>query len=502
MRRLAHCRIRSASIAAVGATLVALSGCATNPVTGKRDFVLVSEAQEIAMGKQYAPEIAASMGVYPDEELQRYLSSIGTRMAVESERPELPWQFQVVDDPVVNAFAVPGGFIYFTRGILAHMDSEAELASVLGHEIGHVTARHSVRQISKQQLTGLVLGVGTILLPPEMRGLGQIAAQSAQLLFLKFGRDDETQADILGLRYMTGQGYEPREMVEMFRTLGRVSAAAGAGRVPEWMSTHPDPANRELRIAGAIDTAGLAEGEVGRDRFLDRIDGLVYGADPRQGFFVGSRFHHPELALRFDLPDGWKKSNQPQAVVAISPEQDAIVQFSLSGDPSAAEAARRLAGGEGIRATGSRAVRVGPFEGVLVGIEAQTQQGPIVARVLFLEDGERVYQLMGYAPPERFAARAPAIEAFMNSYARETDPKILEAVPWRLEIVRPVRDLDQASFARSYPGPVDAEELARLNQLDPGAIYRSGRRYKRVVGESRGPAGGGAASGADGSDRR
>ena len=153
---------------AVATALFAFAfGCATNPVTGKRELSLVSEAQEIAMGQQYAPQVAASMGIYDDPELQSYVEGLGMPMARDPERPQLPWQFQVVDDPAVNAFAVPGGFIYVTRGILAHMNSEGELVSVLGHEIGHVTAKHSVSQISRQQLAQIGLGIGTILLPPS-----------------------------------------------------------------------------------------------------------------------------------------------------------------------------------------------------------------------------------------------------------------------------------------------------------------------------------------------
>jgi predicted Zn-dependent protease len=478
--------LRSAVLIVLLLSLGVQAGCATNPVTGQRELALVSESQEIAMGKQYAPEIAASMGVYPDEALQNYLSEIGLEMARVSERPNLPWQFQVVDDPVVNAFAVPGGFIYFTRGILAHMDSEAELASVMGHEIGHVTARHSVRQISKQQLANIAIGVGTVLLPPDMRGLGQIASQGAQLLFLKFGRDDERQADGLGLRYMSGQGYQPYEMVEMFRTLGRVSAAAGgAGRVPEWMSTHPDPANRELAIEGAIRAQGLGTGEVGRDRFLDRIDGLTYGEDPRQGFFVGTRFHHPEMAFRFDFPAGWKTVNQTQAVLGGAPEQDALIQLTLVAETSAEAAAQKLSQSQGVRVLEGQRTQINGFNAVVVTFQAQAQQGVIQARAAFIEHDDRVVQLMGYAPESRFAQHARAIDQSLSSYARETDPDILAAEAWRIRIVRTDRELSQDEFARFYPGPVDAATLARLNQLDAGIRYRAGTRYKRVVGKAR-----------------
>src|SRR5213595_4027039 len=187
---------RLALLAGLGA-----GACAVNPATGSRQLMLISESQEIAMGRDYDRQVGASIGLYPDSGLQRYLQQFGTRLAATSERPNLPWTFRVVDDPVVNAFALPGGFIYVTRGIFAHLNSEAELAGVVGHEIGHVTARHSVSQLSKQQLAQLGLAVGSIA-SPELGRYAGLAGQAFGVLFLKYSRDNESQADDLGLRYM------------------------------------------------------------------------------------------------------------------------------------------------------------------------------------------------------------------------------------------------------------------------------------------------------------
>ena len=232
---------------AVAATAV-LIACATNPVTGKRQLMLMSEAQEIAMGKAADQEVAGAYGLYPDPEVQAYVDGLGQRLAATSERPDLPWSFEVVDDAAVNAFALPGGFIYVTRGIMTHLSTEAELVAVLGHEIGHVTARHSASQMSKQQLAmgGLVLGMAV---KPQLQRFGELVQQGLGLLFLKFGRDDENQADELGLRYMTGEAYDPREMLDVFRILDGVTRAEGGGaRMPDWLSTHPSPGNRLARI--------------------------------------------------------------------------------------------------------------------------------------------------------------------------------------------------------------------------------------------------------------
>src|SRR5438093_2285037 len=228
------------------ALLVAVAvaaGCAVNPATGSRQLMLVSASQEIALGRDYDQQVAASIGIYPDSELQRYIQQFGARLAASSERPNLPWSFRVVDDPVVNAFALPGGFIYVTRGILAHLNSEAELAGVVGHEIGHVTARHTASRITKQQLAQVGLAVGSIASPQLERYAG-LASTALGVLFLKYSRNDESQADHLGLRYMRRGNYDPREMPNVFRMLDRVSAAQSGGRIPEWLATHPNPEHR------------------------------------------------------------------------------------------------------------------------------------------------------------------------------------------------------------------------------------------------------------------
>ena len=242
--------------------------CATNPATGKRQLMLVTEAQEIEMGRQADKEVEASFGLYPDPKVQAYVARLGASLVAGSERPNLPWTFRVVDDPTVNAFALPGGFIYVTRGLMTHLNSEAELVSVLGHEIGHVTARHSASMISKQQFAMLGLGVGMIV-RPELQQFGDLAQAGVGLMFLKFGRDAERQADDLGLRYLGRQGYDPQEAVEVFSVLERASQKTGEGRLPSWLSTHPAPEDRAQRLRAAI-TAGNLTGDQGGAARLPR----------------------------------------------------------------------------------------------------------------------------------------------------------------------------------------------------------------------------------------
>jgi predicted Zn-dependent protease len=238
--------------------MLVLSACAVNPATGGRMFSLVSEGQEIEMGQQAMLQVDAGMGLYDNPALQAYVDSVGQAMAAVSERPELPWSFKVVDDPVINAFALPGGPVYLARGIMAHFNSEAEMASVLGHEIGHITARHSVEQISRAQLMQIGLVAGVVLVP-ELRPFGDALGGGLGILFLKFGRDDESQSDELGFRYMSRLGYDPQGAVDMFEILERQRDASG-GAIPEWQSTHPDPGNRVLAAEQRLATSQIEGG--------------------------------------------------------------------------------------------------------------------------------------------------------------------------------------------------------------------------------------------------
>ena len=191
---------RLASISLMVIVLLIADSCAKNPVTGKNELMLMSKDQEIALGQQSDPEIVAFFGLYQDEELQKFIDVKGKEMAAISHRPDLPFEFKIVDSPVVNAFAVPGGYVYFTRGIMAHFNNEAEFAGVLGHEIGHVTARHSAKQYSNAMLGQIGLVAGSII-SPEFAQFADIASTGLQLLFLKFARDAESQSDKLGVEY-------------------------------------------------------------------------------------------------------------------------------------------------------------------------------------------------------------------------------------------------------------------------------------------------------------
>jgi predicted Zn-dependent protease len=465
---------------------VALSlTCARNPATGQRELMLVSEGQEIAMGREADPGIVAQMGLVPDSGLQRYVRELGLRLAASSERPRLPWTFRVLDDPLVNAFALPGGFIYVTRGILAHMNSEAELVAVLGHEVGHVTARHSAAQMSKAQLAGVGLVVGTIV-EPGFAQYANVASQGLGLLFLKFGRDDERQADDLGLRYMRRTGHDARQMAGVFSMLARVSqAAGGGGSVPTWLSTHPDPEDRRGRIERAV-AALPAESlgtRVNRAGYLQQIDGMVYGPNPREGFFRGAEFVHPDLQFRLAFPAGWRASNQRQSVAAMSPNEDALLQLTVESQATTPEAAARaFFGQQGVEGFPG-AVRINGLPAQAGEFLAATQGGTVAGRVAWVAYGGAVYRLIGYTARARWSGYAATIERTLGSFDRLTDPVALRVQPQRVTVVTVPRAMTLAEFAAAYPGPVPVAELARVNNVDETARFAAGDRVKRVIGE-------------------
>ena len=445
--------------------------------------MLVSESQEIAMGRDYDKQVVASIGLYPDSGLQRYIQQFGMRLAATSERPNLPWTFRVVDDPVVNAFALPGGFIYVTRGIMAHLNSEAELAGVVGHEIGHVTARHSVSQMSKQQLAQLGLAVGAIA-SPELGRYAGLASQALGVLFLKYSRDNESQADELGLRYLRRGAYDPREMPHVFEMLTRVSQAQGGGRVPEWLATHPNPENRRGRIEQEI--AALPQSfsgtAVNRESYLRRLDGLVFGTNPREGYFQGTEFLHPELRFRIAFPEGWKTSNEKQAVAATSPGQDAQVELSLAKEASADEGVRAFLARQGFSGGHPTRASIGGLRAASAGFAVVTDNGTLRGTVVCVEYGNALYRIAGYAVEARWPDYQTTVERALQSFRPLTDPAALGVQPQRLDIVTLDRRATIAELARQRSSPVPPATLALLNQVEPESSLEAGRLVKWVVG--------------------
>lgn len=465
-------------------TFCLFGSCAKNPVTGKRNFVLLSQEQELAMGKQADPEIVNYFGLYPDKTLQKLIQEKGQQMAAISHRNDLTYQFKIVDSPVVNAFAVPGGYVYFTRGIMAHFNNEAEFAGVLGHEIGHVAARHSAQAYSRSLLAQLGLVAGMVI-APELSQFADLAQTGVGLLFLKFGRDDERESDRLGVEYSTKIGYDAQEMAEFFRTLDRLAKQTGAAEVPAFLSTHPDPLNRYERVTKLAaewqDKLDKTVPEVNRNRYLKMIDGLVYGEDPRQGYVEGSTFYHPELKFQFRVPGDWALHNAPQQVQMAPKGGKALMTLTLVPGASLQTAAEAVIQKNGLTLLESGNVQVNGLPAIaLVAGQEQAQQN---VRALFylIQYGNAIYQLMGISNAGDFSNYIPLFKATMTSFRQVDDPEKLNRQPDRIRIKGVRKTGTLAAALRELGTPEDKiPELSILNGMQPEARVEQGTLVKVI----------------------
>ena len=468
------------------AVVLTVAACSLNPATGKREFSLMSESQEIAIGQEADISVRREMGVFEDRALQDYVAAIGMALAKQSERPALPWRFGIVDQPVINAFALPGGSVYLSRGILPFLDNEAQLAGVLGHEVGHVTARHSAQQYSRATGAQLGLILGSIFVPAA-RPLGQVAEASLSVLFLKYGREDEIEADGLGVRYASRNGWDPAGVAGMLRTLSRVEEETDQKGMPNWLSTHPAPAERVERVQAVVQAAaGPVRRPANREDYLKRIDGLIYGDNPEQGIVRGSRFLHAGMRFALEFPTGWRIVNQPAQVVAKHPQADVYVLLQLVENPTGSNiqqialASMQRAGFQPI--DGSRAAMngldafVGTYQGALENL------GRVGVRAAHILHGRTVFMVAGLAPVQIFNQAEPELTASVRSFQPLTASQAAEIRPNRIDLYTAREGDTWASIAeRAGKGIIKGSTLAIMNGHDTSEQPRPGERLKIVV---------------------
>lgn len=469
------------SVVLIG-TLFLFRSCATNPVTGKRDFMLLSEAQEKEMGRASDPDIVALFGVYDDPELQAFITTKGKEMARISHRPDLGYEFKVVDSPVINAFAVPGGYVYFTRGIMAHFNNEAEFAGVLGHEIGHITARHSAKQCSKSMIAQVGLGLGSVL-SERFGQFAQLAQSGTGLLFLKFGRDAERQSDRLGVEYSTAVGYDAHQMAGFFKTLERKSANNGQA-VPNFLSTHPQPGERHAtvqRLASKRQAKVSGPFNVNRDRYLAMIDGLVYGEDPRQGFREGDRFYHPELKFDFPVPSGWQLQNSPQQVQMVPEDGSALVLFTLAKANSLSVAVDQALTNYQLEQTDRNTMTINGFPAIRAGIRQVTEQQSIAGELYMISYDNRIYSFLAITSSNDFPAYRSNLRLAPMGFERLTERSKLNKQPERVRIqsVTSTASLRQ-QFIKYDMENGRLEELAILNGMELTDQVLKGTKIKLI----------------------
>lgn len=482
---------------AMGLVICALTSCVRerSPITGKTQSYAFSWDQEQQIGKQTDAEIIQQFGLYDDQAVQSYVQNVGRGVLLKSDLrdPDAPeeyretaFTFRVLNSPVVNAFALPGGYIYVTRGLLTHLNNEAQLAVVLGHEIAHVAARHSARQALKAQASqfGLVaaaiLGSQVLGSPDAAQQVMGLGSEALQLLLTKYSRDAEREADRLGVRYAALRGYEAAEGAAFFQTLSRIGAKEGL-RLPSWQSTHPDPGEREKTVVQLAQEFGQPRDirTVNEEQFLTRLEGMVIGEDPREGFVQNSRFYHPELRFQFPIPPSWMVRNERAAVLMMAPNRDALMVLEIAPARSAREAAEKFSQIQGIQVLRSTPLKINGLSAYAVQGAAQTQQGNIALVDYFIEWQGRVYSFLGYTSAQKFDVYSRLFQQAAQEFSPLTDSRLLNVQPARLAIVQANRSAPFRSFLPArLPAGVTAEDLAILNQVQLDQQVPSGTRLK------------------------
>jgi len=460
----------------LSASLLISNSCAVNPVTGKKQIVLMSESQEIAMGAAADPEIVAQYGRYEDKILQDFITQKGNEMAAISHRPDLKYEFKIVDSEVLNAFAVPGGYVYFTRGIMAHFNNEAEFAGVLGHEIGHITARHSVSQQSKAIL-GQVGLIGSMILVPQVAEFAEPLSEGLGLLFLKFGRDAERQSDELGVEYSSKIGYDAKEMAGFFNTLERQSSGSESAELPDFLSTHPNPGDRNIAVRKLSDEwkkkLNLNDPKVSRESYLKKIEGLIYGEDPKQGFLENDVFYHPVLKFQLNTPKGWNYQNKPQELEFAPKDGKAILIMTLIPGKSLEEAASNVVEKNNLQVLESNQITVNGLNAlsiladVKVEQQKQQQQAPTVRTLSYLiQYNDNIYHILGASSVTDFNSYSENFLQTMKNFKELKDASKLNKQPERIRI-KPVKQsgtLKQALNSYNMPEKKQ-EEISLLNGM-------------------------------------
>ena len=455
--------------AIVVALMVWAVSCVLNPVTGKRELMLLSTADELAMGQQTDPQVLQTFGKYEDADLSRYVTALGKKLGALSHQPNLYYSVKVLDSPVVNAFAVPGGFVYLTRGILAYLNDEAELAGVVAHEIGHIAARHTAQQYSRAQVAQLGLGLGAMVSKTFSKYAG-VAQFGVGMLFLSFSRDDERQADALGVEYSSKAGYDANHMANLFVSLERLNPGEAQGGLPGWFSTHPNPPDRIAAVQRDTQAwqAKIQQTQfaTNRDQYLKQIDGIVFGEDPSQGYVEGNIFYHPQLRFQFPVPAGWKVNNTSSQVQMFNQEQNAVILFSMAPEKSPSAAADAFINENKAVVVKSESTQVNGLQAHRIISDITTEQGLIRVLSYFIQKENTVYVFLGYTGQARFDGYFPVFDQTMGQFKNLTDSNKINVKADRLAEKRTTTRGSLRQALQKFGEPEDKwEALAIINGM-------------------------------------
>lgn len=471
-----------------GLSVISLGGCSVNPATGQQQFApFMSPSQEANVGAQEHQNVVKEFGLYQDQNLQNYVNAIGQRIAANTERADVQYKFHVVDSPIVNAFALPGGYIYASRGLLALANSEAELAAVLAHETGHITARHSAERYSRGVLASL--GAAVLSAAVDSAGVSQAAGLGSELYIKSYSRGQENQADSLGIRYLSRGGYDPGAMSRFLANLQAETALQnqitgnGGGEGVSYFSTHPATSER---VAATVSEAGKypqGQGADDRDKYLKAIDGIIYGDSPQQGFVRGRNFYHTQMGFGFSVPEGFEIVNQPTEVIAAS-KSGVVMIFDMHNagrtiDPAAYITQvwvknNQIPKVENIEVNGMRAATAG--------FEANLGGKPMTVRLVAIEWKPGTFARFQVGIPRgASAAVVDGLKSATYSFHNLTAAEKSSVKPYRLALVTAKAGDSVSTIALRMPfESYNAERFRVLNGLRPGEEVKPGVTYKIV----------------------
>ena len=469
-------RLNILAIFAFLAAILVFHSCAINPVTGNRQLMFMSEEEEVKLGSEYDPQVIATFGEYINEPLLAFIEEKGNEMGLISHRPKIKYHFRILDSPVINAFAVPGGYIYLTRGILAQFNNEAEMLGVLGHEMGHITARHSASQLSKQQV-GQMLIVGGMIVSEEFRRYGDYAMQSMQLLFLSFSRENEREADQLGVEYTSKIGYDAHKMADFYQVLVKMNLASDHSGIPTFLSTHPDPGDRYNSVnqdaTNWQHNLDFPSWKVNTNSYLHLIDGMVFGEDPRQGYVEGNIFYHPELKFKFSVPSGWELENSPIQVRMSPQDGKALMIFTIAQQKTLDDAVKitlqqlqlNLLDSNKTKVNGMLAISV--LSNQTSQDQSTSQQQTIKVLSYFIDYNGTFYVFHGVSAETDFNNYSRIFESTMLNFDKLTESSKLNVQPKRIRIKKVQHPGTLADAFRSFGiQQQQMEEFTFLNNME------------------------------------
>lgn len=476
---------------ALALALALLAACATNPVTGEREIIFMSETEEAELGREAAAQVEQQIGLVTDPGLVEYVQTIGARLAAQSPRQSVDYRFFVADMPEPNAFALPGGYIYVSRGLLTLSNSEAELANVIGHEIGHVAARHAAQRHARATGVGLATALGAIV--AGVAGGGEAAKAAAQLgqaagagLIASYGRDQERQADAIGQRLAAASGWDPAAMAHFLATLkAETELESGDERLPSYLDSHPALGERvEANIARSVSLEVTPAPAIAdsREAYYARLEGLLVGVDPSGGIFRDNRFLHPVLDFTLQMPPGWRTANGQNAVLSGPESGDALIRLEGQGpaaDP--ASAARDFARASGLTLQSGDGAVIGGFPAYRAVAGAATRQGTVGLDLTWIQHPTGSYRVSGLAPADRFQRYAPAFRATATSFRALTDAERESITERRLRLAETRSGETLEAFSARVSNAWGPAETGIANGLEPGAPLPAGRVLKVAV---------------------